>query len=493
MGQSHTERLHALDGLRFLAALAVLVTHYISAGWVYWHPPALPAFDPIQPVARWGWMGVNLFFIISGYAICMSSWGRGLGAFFASRVARLFPAYVVCALMTFAVTKTFAFRDVGVADLLVNLTMLHFAFGVPSVDGAYWTLWQELLFYLLFAIVIWRAVNYRRVLAFCLIWTVAAVFAVYSGVGFLQALLQRDHFMYFVAGVAMYLMRRHGPNLLLWGIIGVSALLAMNAQGSTLISYWGEENYLQHWAIGAGLILVCFGLVLVIALGWLDGVRWRPLVTAGAVTYPLYLLHSYIGWWVIYRFSATIDPWLLFGGLVVGMLVASYLVHRLVERPFAGRIRRRLEAAFRVGEGKTKALERPTPVVSAPPTVPVVSAPPTVPVVSAPPTVPGVSASPTVPVVPTPPAAPVVSAPPTVPVVSAPPTATDVTVVIPPAPALPTWAPTATSPPTGATAGPAMTTGIPGSDVGVGTDVPAPGETSWPGGRGGGRHRREPD
>jgi len=455
MTQPPTERLHALDGLRFLAALAVLVTHYLSAGWVYWHPPALAAFDPIQPVAMWGWMGVNLFFIISGYAICMSSWGRGLGAFFASRAARLFPAYVVCALVTFAVTTTFVFRNVEVADLLVNLTMLHFAFGVPSVDGAYWTLWQELLFYLLFAIVIWRGVTYRRVLAFCLIWTVAAVFAVYSGVSFLQAVLQRDHFMYFVAGVAMYLMRRHGPNLLLWAIIGVSALLAIHAQGPTLISYYGEENYQKHWIVGACLVVVCFGLVLVVALGWLDRLRWRPLVTAGAVTYPLYLLHSYIGWWVIYRFSATIGPWPLFGGLVAGMLVASYLVHRLVERPFAGRIRRRLEAAFRAGDEEKRAAE--TSIQATAPAIPAPRA-----------------AAETV--VPAPAGSGLAGWEP-----AAPPVATLSGPAMTAGPAM--------------TTGPAMATGLAVGDVSLGAAETTVGEVPpWPGGaRGGGRHRRESD
>jgi peptidoglycan/LPS O-acetylase OafA/YrhL len=339
-------RLYALDGLRFLAALMVLLTHYLSAGWVYWHGSSMGAFEPLQPVVMWGWMGVNLFFIISGFAISMSSWGRGLGSFFSSRASRLFPAYVVCVLITFAVTYTFQFRDTSASDLAVNLTMLQVPYGAPSVDGAYWTLWQELLFYLAFAFVVWRGVTYRRVLAFCLIWTVAAALAVASGVPFLQAIAQREYFMYFVAGVVMYLMRRFGPNLLLWSILGVSLLLAIHAQGPTILSYYGDQNYRRHWVIGACVIVLCFALVLVMALGWFDRIRWRALTTAGAVTYPLYLLHAYIGWMVIDRFSAQTNPWALLGTLVGGMLISAYLVHRLVERPFASRIRRRLNAAF---------------------------------------------------------------------------------------------------------------------------------------------------
>jgi peptidoglycan/LPS O-acetylase OafA/YrhL len=43
-------------------------------------------------VAHQGWTGVYLFFLISGFVICMSAWGRSVGQFAASRITRLFPA-----------------------------------------------------------------------------------------------------------------------------------------------------------------------------------------------------------------------------------------------------------------------------------------------------------------------------------------------------------------------------------------------------------------
>jgi len=74
-------RLAALDGLRLCAALSVLGGHY-TIGRVNWNgDPA--AFPRIGKVFSYGGFGVQLFFLISGFVICKSSWGRGLGEFVA--------------------------------------------------------------------------------------------------------------------------------------------------------------------------------------------------------------------------------------------------------------------------------------------------------------------------------------------------------------------------------------------------------------------------
>lgn len=75
-------RLRALDGLRILAALMVCLYHYagkngpVAEAWG--QSPALK-FPTLSSFATYGSLGVQLFFIISGFVICMSSWGRGPG------------------------------------------------------------------------------------------------------------------------------------------------------------------------------------------------------------------------------------------------------------------------------------------------------------------------------------------------------------------------------------------------------------------------------
>jgi peptidoglycan/LPS O-acetylase OafA/YrhL len=93
-------RVAVLDGLRLVAALAVAGYHLTVAWRVDGvHPPAY--FLPVAAhVTVYGFLGVELFFLVSGFVIAMSGWGRPLGAFFASRVSRLYPAYWAAVVVT---------------------------------------------------------------------------------------------------------------------------------------------------------------------------------------------------------------------------------------------------------------------------------------------------------------------------------------------------------------------------------------------------------
>jgi peptidoglycan/LPS O-acetylase OafA/YrhL len=70
-----------------------------------------------------------------------------------------------------------------------------------------------------------------------------------------------------------------------------------------------------------------------VGTGRFDFVEWRGLVIAGALTYPLYLLHQQIGFIAIQHLHTRIPALPLVLGLFLAMLAASYLIHRLVERP----------------------------------------------------------------------------------------------------------------------------------------------------------------
>jgi peptidoglycan/LPS O-acetylase OafA/YrhL len=59
-----------------------------------------------QP-AMYGWTGVELFFMISGFVICMSGWGRKPADFFVSRVVRIVPGYWAATALTAVVLMAF--------------------------------------------------------------------------------------------------------------------------------------------------------------------------------------------------------------------------------------------------------------------------------------------------------------------------------------------------------------------------------------------------
>ncbi|MGH3310540.1 MAG: acyltransferase family protein, partial [Streptomyces sp.] len=155
-------RLRELDGLRLLAALMVCLFHYAGRGGTVgtaWGSTPLDIFPHLSKVALYGHLGVEIFFAISGFVICMSCWGRSLGEFFRSRVVRLYPAYWAALFLVAGVGALAPQFDQpsSIPDFLVNLTMLQQPAGSPRILGVCWTLWAEARFYLLFAIfVVWK-------------------------------------------------------------------------------------------------------------------------------------------------------------------------------------------------------------------------------------------------------------------------------------------------------------------------------------------------
>ncbi|MCD0482076.1 acyltransferase [Streptacidiphilus sp. ASG 303] len=350
-------RLHVLDGIRLAAALMVVAFHYAARG-KGWDRPVQQVFPHASLPASYGWLGVELFFLISGFVICMSCWGKSVGGFFVSRVVRLYPAYWFGVLATTLVLLAVpgGMDPHGPSAVLANLSMLQEPLGAPQVDGVYWTLLAELKFYLLFSLVVWRGVTYRRVVLFACTWAVASALLVRTDDGWLRQLLIPDMSWYFIAGMAMYLMYRFRPNALLAGIVAVCFLAG---QWFALARLARTERQIGHdvpdWPVP--VLLACFfGLMLLVATGRLSWISWRWLPTAGVITYPLYLLHENIGWEAIGLFQDRVPARVLLAVLVPGMLLAAWLVHRFVERPAARRLRVLLDRAL---EQAAEASRRP--------------------------------------------------------------------------------------------------------------------------------------
>ncbi|MEV7590971.1 acyltransferase [Streptomyces sp. NPDC089922] len=332
-------RLAALDGVRVLAAFSVLFYHYAALESA-WGEPTSGVFPLAHAMAVYGWLGVEIFFLVSGFVICMSAWGRSVGDFAVSRVSRLFPAYWVAVVFTSLVLFTWPeVRRVGsLSDVMVNLSMLQGGVGVPHIDDAYWTLFVELKFYLLFAVVVLRGVTYRNCVLFCGLWTLAGVVAPAVDNGLLSFFAVPSASPYFIAGMAFHLMRRFGPNAVLWAVVGVQFLLAQHYVHPRMITNLGRATTEQTPAWPAHLIIALgFAVMAAIALGALDGIRWRWLPHAGAVTYPLYLIHMMAGLTLIHHFRREVAPVPLVLGVTATMVVLAWLVHRLIERPL-GRV-----------------------------------------------------------------------------------------------------------------------------------------------------------
>jgi peptidoglycan/LPS O-acetylase OafA/YrhL len=159
--QAHKERVAELDGVRALAVLAVMAGHLlVPPSSVSRAPSGLPR--PIEAIVTHGWLGVDLFFVLSGLlitSILLGSKANGaaayFGRFYERRALRILPLYVlVLAILAIAYVQ---FTGPGYFALCLafaaNLAPLaHVA--VPNGGGPLWSLAVEEQFYLFWPVLV---------------------------------------------------------------------------------------------------------------------------------------------------------------------------------------------------------------------------------------------------------------------------------------------------------------------------------------------------
>ncbi|WP_207757247.1 acyltransferase family protein [Nonomuraea cypriaca] len=335
-----------LDLLRFLAALAVVAFHYLIAYASVWGDRPAELFPALAPVAGLGILGVELFFLISGFVILMSAWGRGIGAFARSRLVRLYPAYwlslaAVAALYALTGAKPLD-PKLSPGEYLLNASMFQRLFKVTDASGVYWSLWAELRFYLLIAILVIVGVTYGRVLVFGGIWLAAALgvkVAAAAGVfddALVTEIVMPDYAPYFVAGMALYLIHKHGGAWLPWLYVAAAYGMSLHSALGRVhrrIDAAGFKNMPVTDTSVIVTITLIFAVMALVALGLLRLKPSRTLTALGGTTYPLYLLHSVVAVALIPVLTGPLPPWLVAVTVTIVSIGLSYLVYSFAERP----------------------------------------------------------------------------------------------------------------------------------------------------------------
>ena len=355
-------RLGLLDGLRLAAALCVVLYHYTAWGHDYWGANAPQAWPVLSQFSRYGQLGVQLFFLISGFVILKSAEGRSVGQFAASRIARLYPAYWLAVLAASALTfigwpQIADGRTPG--DALLNLSMAQGAVQAPDMDGVFWTLWVELKFYLLLGLLLaLRQVRPGRMLGLCLAWPAAGLAAQAAGMEKLGEWICAPYASLFAAGMALYLIHQHGHSLARWLVLAANAGLSAWLAG---IKGHADARLLSNLDVPAWhfalLVLLCVAVLLAVVLTPLSKVHAPFLAAAGALTYPLYLFHQLWGWWLIARLHQVVERHWLLAGIVLLMLGWAWLVSRYVEALAGPRLRAACLSCFAAAHRAIRALK----------------------------------------------------------------------------------------------------------------------------------------
>jgi peptidoglycan/LPS O-acetylase OafA/YrhL len=339
------ERLAGLDLARLLAALAVVVFHFGYAGPL--RGSVATAYPEIAGIAKYGFIGVDLFFLISGYVISASAAGRTWRAFAVARTLRLYPAFVVCMTLTAVGALVLGARgqDVTVLQWLANLTMVAPAFGQSFMDGAYWSIVVEIVFYGWVGVLIALGIFERRFLTILAVWlAIAAVNEAFLHSRVLRLVLCTEYAGLFAAGMLVQRLRAGEKSLVAWVLLGLAVSLgALGAFGMErlFVRLYGDTISRETlWGLHLVIHAVFLGAL------WLS--RWiaaTPSVLAtGALTYPLYLLHQHLGYGVIDGLLPFAGRWGALVLTIAAVLALAYVVQRWAE-PLGRELMRRALAA----------------------------------------------------------------------------------------------------------------------------------------------------
>jgi peptidoglycan/LPS O-acetylase OafA/YrhL len=336
-------RFYEIDLLRFLAAIAVVFNHYtwrLTAGDDQISPVGFPN---IAPLTKYGLLGVQLFFIISGYVVLMSAQGKTIKQFFLSRVVRLYPAFWVACTLTFLIERLYgppatapshSWFNMSGREYLANMTMLHGFAGFRSIDGVYWTLTVEIGFYFLISLLIgYRLLNHLPLI--CLGWLsyVAVVGPAPGAVTPLFTLFIAEYAPYFIAGMLFYLLQtKNGKPWQICGLLLFSYLLALR-QGRAQMTGLSAELHESFTFLAAAAAITVFFTVFALVITRQLNLQKQPwLAKLGALTYPLYLVHAFIGYIIFQHFGAQVNKYVLLIGLIASMIVLAWLIHTYVEK-----------------------------------------------------------------------------------------------------------------------------------------------------------------
>jgi peptidoglycan/LPS O-acetylase OafA/YrhL len=341
-------RIPELDMLRFFAALSVVAYHYTYRPVVN-TVTNFNAFWPLPVATRFGYHGVTLFFMISGFVILWSAQARSAGEFAISRVARLYPSFWICVcITTIVVTAAGGLESIAPRTIALNLTMVPGWLGAPYVDGVYWTLLVELKFYLMIFLVLATGMM-AYVEPLLGIWLVAAALSTF-GVAprWITSLSLHPYGPYFISGCLFYLLRARGASVFRVGALPIACALGAIHAVRGQAEFMHEITPQTSFVIAVFVILfhAIFAAIVVIP-GILPASQWWYKL--GCLTYPLYLLHNRIGKLIFASFSTSHSAW---ASLVVELaliLTLSGIIAAVVERRACGVFHKALlETAIRL-------------------------------------------------------------------------------------------------------------------------------------------------
>lgn len=289
MNNTLKQRFPELDTLRGLAAILVVLFHCVLAT------------EQWGSVFLLGTAGVDLFFMISGFVILLSIQKvASAKQFIVNRFARLYPTYWTVVSFTFLLIISefiFGFPDahVDLLQYLVNLSMFQYYFGVNDLDGPYWTMIVEMLFYM-FMLVLYRFkwLNALTPIGLVLSLATAGLCNFYYEAAHMKEVIYWFPLLpfipLFVAGSLFYKLYTNRAQIGYTYLLLVVFLLCQIA----LFPYAGRSNYFISMQQYAWLLTSFFLLFVFFVHGKLIWIVNPISLFYGKISFAFYLIHQHI-------------------------------------------------------------------------------------------------------------------------------------------------------------------------------------------------------
>ena len=357
-------QLPALTGLRFFAAVLVVLCHFGADRM---------APGPLQTASYRGFVGVDFFFLLSGFILTYTyTYGGGPGvrgsirAFYVARFARIYPLYLVGLLLglgplLWLPTPSYMHPNrLGILASTLTLTQAWFPYWHYLWDGPGWSLSAEAIFYALFPTLL-PLLARRQGSTICLVMAccyamMLAIPAVYfrtlpdagspAPLGYwwevasYNPIVRLPEFVFGMALGKLFLTLRARPAIP--PLVGVLSLAAFAVIACAL----ADPAPIRGLYFANGLLAPLFGvLILTLAYGrgplaWLLGCK--PMLVLGEASYALYLLHFPVWQWMA-RLCGGRSGLGYFAVYLLATTLLAILAYRLVEVPARKRLRRALE------------------------------------------------------------------------------------------------------------------------------------------------------
>ena len=340
-----SDRFQEIDVLRGFASVLVVIFHFTIN-------------LPKNYLVKLGTTGVDLFFIISGFVIFFSINKVKSGKeFVINRFSRLYPTYWSSVFLTFiliilrSVLLTHKYDEINTKSFLANLTMFQFYLRQPDLDGPYWTLIIELIFYglilLIFKMNMLKKIN--------------SIFIVIIIILLLIEYLQKGTMVYkviffgipffqfaplFFAGILFYKLKTFvsGSRLYLYLLLCITLMSQILLFGTSGRS----RNFISIQEYSFCLIAF-YGILLMFSLNKISFIVNPVFNFFGKISYALYLNHQFLGLYFLipifdaFQFNKLFSTFFIVFPLCI---FTAFLITNFIEIPYNKKLREYLKLKF---------------------------------------------------------------------------------------------------------------------------------------------------